>query len=47
MIVTIIIIILTLLLMMNIFNKELDEKLLDLTFVLEYNLEYDKYNNDL
>jgi hypothetical protein len=30
-----------------IFNKELDEKLLNLTFVLEYNLEYDKYNNDL
>ncbi len=28
-------------------NKELDDKLLDLTFVLNYNLEYDKYNNNL
>ena len=30
-----------------IFNKELDEKLLNLTFVLEYNFDYDKYNNNL
>lgn len=28
-------------------NKELDDKLLDLTFVLDYNLEYDKYNNQI